>query len=111
MLNFEINNDKLRLRATDTFGDGKNCVLYLDKFDGEKWNALAYPDFYLSPSDTSEAVYDAVKIALAEINKALESLYGKDTAAPINGIDLVRWIVANDVEMSDKKLSIKGGDK
>ena len=111
MLNFEINSDKLRLRATDTFGDSTNCVLYLDKFDGEKWNAITYPDFYLSSSDTSEAVYGAVKIALAEINKTLGSLYGKDTAAPVNGIDLVRWIIDNDVELLDKKLSIKGGDK
>lgn len=104
MFNFEINADKLRLNPVDPFGGGNQCVLYLEQFDGEKWNSLAYPDFYIG--DTSEEIYKSIDTALVEINAYLGSKYGKDATVPDGGFDLVRYIIDNQTSLDGIKLKV-----
>lgn len=104
MFEFEIEGDKLRLNLVDPFGNGAQCVVNLEQFDGSKWNPLAYPDFYIG--DTSDEIYQQVETALAEINEFIRNKYGKDSSAPTGGIDLVRYIVEKQTSLDGIELKI-----
>ena len=107
MFEFTIDSDLLRINLIDPFGNGQSNIVYLDKFDKEKWVALAYPDILVTQTNTKESTYAAVKAALDDINAVLEEMYGKGAAVPENGLALVQWIISNDIEIVDNKVHIK----
>ena len=107
MFEFTIDNDLLRINLVDPFGDGQSNIVYLDRFDKERWVALAYPDILVTQTTTKESTYEAVKAALDSINIVLEEMYGKGASVPENGLALVQWIISNDIEIVNNKVHIK----
>ena len=106
MFNFEINGDELRLRPVDPFGDGNQLIIYLDKYDGEKWQPLVYPSLYASEVDTYEKTIAALERCYQDINVKLEQMYGKDTTVPESGFALVRYLLEKQTKVDDIKLTL-----
>lgn len=106
MYNFEINNDKLRISPQDPFGDGNELIIYLDKFDGEKWNPLCFPTMYSTEVANYENTISKLNECYQEINIKLEEMYGKGSNVPESGFDLVRYLIDNKTSSEDNKLKI-----
>lgn len=106
MYNFEINNDQLRINPRDPFGDGNEIIIYLEKFDGEKWQPLSFPSLYASEVTTYENTISKLNECYQEINLKLEEMYGKGSNVPEAGFDLVRYLIDNKTSLEDNKLKI-----
>lgn len=107
MFEFTIQNDNLRIRPQDPFGDGNELIIYLDKFDGEKWNAICFPNMYSTEVTTYENTISKLNECYQEINIKLEEMYGKGSSVPEAGFELVRYLIDNQTVVMDNKIEIK----
>lgn len=108
MFEFNIENDTLRIRYQDPFSDGNELIIYLDKFDGEKWNAICFPNIYSTEVTTYENTISKLNECYQEINLKLEEMYGKGSSVPEAGFDLVRYLIDNQTSIQDNKLKLNG---
>lgn len=108
MFNFEANGIQFRIRPYYPFVEGVELIVYLEELSGASWIKLAYPSIYKEDLIDEASAYQALEVALVEIQQALDIRLGdSEEPKPDIGLEFIEWLISNKLEFVDGKIQIK----
>lgn len=103
------NGDNLTLRIKVIDYQGFSTVQAVYRASGANddvaWDFILEPELYAEKMTSYDGTIAELNRVLSQINNRIEQMFGSDATIPQKGVELVKWLLANDkLVESDNKL-------